>query len=176
MYQSPGWEKPRRLIIVRQQITLRPKATGKQLRLFVEGEIYNNYRYSCFVTNLTLPAKAVWDLHRNRADSENRIKELKEDFGIDSFNQHDFFATEAAVSFAMMGYNLMSLFRQVVLQSRVQPQLKTMRFRVFAIGAYIVTNGNEKILKLSLAMKRRLWFDGLWLNTQLMSWPFVVQT
>jgi hypothetical protein len=111
MYQSPGWEKPRRLIIVRQQITLRPKATGKQLRLFVEGEIYNNYRYSCFVTTLTLPAKAVWDLYRNRADAEYRIKELMENYGIDSFNQHDFFASEAVLSFAMTGYNLMSLFR-----------------------------------------------------------------
>jgi hypothetical protein len=110
MYQSPGWEKPRRLIIVRQQITLRPKTTGKQLRLFVEGQIYNNYRYSCFVTNLMLPAKAVWDLYRNRADAEYRIKELMENCGIDSFNQHDFFAIEAVLSFVMTGYNLMSLF------------------------------------------------------------------
>jgi hypothetical protein len=176
MYQSPGWDTARRVIIVRQEIRWRPKATGKQLRLFGEEEIYSNYRYSCFVTNLTLPAKAVWDLYRNRADAENRIKELKEDFGFDSFNVQDFFATEAALSFVMMGYNLMSLFRQAVLQSRVQPQLKTMRFRVFAIGSYIVTNGNEKILRLSLAMKRRQWFDGLWANSRLMSWPFVVDT
>lgn len=176
MYQAPGWESARRLIIVRQEILRRPKSTGKQLRLFGAEEIYNNYRYSCFVTNLTLPAKAVWDLYRNRADAENRIKELKEDFGFDSFNQHDFFATEAALNFVMMGYNLMSLFRQVILQSRVQPQLKTMRFKVFAIGSYIVTNGNERILKLSLAMKRRHWFDGLWAKTQLMSWPFVVDS
>jgi hypothetical protein len=176
MYQSQGWKNPRRVIIVRQEIFRRPKATGKQLRLFGEEEIYRNYRYSCFVTNLTLPAKAVWDLYRNRADAENRIKELKEDFGVDSFNVHDFFATEAALSFVMMGYNLMSLFRQSVLQSPVQTQLKTMRFKIFAIGAYIVTNGNGKILKLSLAMKRRQWFDGLWANTRLMSWPFVVKT
>jgi hypothetical protein len=175
-YQAPGWDVARRMIIVRQEIRRRPNATGKQLRLFGEEGIYKNYRYSCFVTNLSLPAKTVWDVYRNRADAENRIKELKEDFGVDSFNQHDFFATEAALSFVMMGYNLMSLFRQSVLRSRVQPQLKTMRFRVFAIGSYIVTNGNEKILKLSLAMKRRQWFDGLWNKTQLMNWPFVVQT
>ena len=176
MYQSPGWDTARRVIIVRQEIRWRPKATGKQLRLLGEEEIYSHYRYSCFVTNLTLPAKAVWDLYRNRADAENRIKELKEDFGFDSFNVQDFFATEAALSFVMMGYNLMSLFRQAVLQSRVQPQLKTVRFRVFAIGSYIVTNGNEKLLKLSLEMKRRQWFDGLWANSRLMSWPFVVDT
>jgi len=42
-YQSPGWEKPRRLIIVRQEIAIRSKATGKQLRLFGEEETYKNY-------------------------------------------------------------------------------------------------------------------------------------
>ena len=62
MYKSPEWEKPRRMIIVRQEINLRPKATGKQLRLFGEEEVYKNYRYSCFITNLTLPAKAVRDI------------------------------------------------------------------------------------------------------------------
>ena len=31
IYQSPEWKKPRRMIIVRQEINLRPKVTGKQL-------------------------------------------------------------------------------------------------------------------------------------------------
>jgi hypothetical protein len=176
MYQSPGWKKARRVIIVRQEITTRPKATGKQLRLFGDEGIYQNYRYSCFITNLTLPAKMVWDSYRNRADAENRIKELKEDFGVDSFVSQDFFATEAALNFVTMGYNLMSLFRQFVLKSPSHPQLKTLRYRIFGIGSYIVKNGNEKILRLSLTMKRRLWFDGLWTNSRLMSWPFVVDS
>lgn len=166
LYQSPEWEKPRRLIIVRQEINTRPKATGKQLRLFGEEELYKNYRYSCFITNLTLPAKAVWDLYRNRADAENRIKELKEDFGADSFNVEDFFATEAALNFVMMGYNLMSLFRQAILGTKTHQQLKTLPYRLFAIGSYITKNGSGIILKLSLAIKRRSWFEGLW-STQI---------
>ena len=67
MYQSPECEKPRRMIIVRQEISLRPKSTGKQLRLFGEEEVYKNYRYSCFITNLSLSAKMIWDAYRNRA-------------------------------------------------------------------------------------------------------------
>lgn len=173
-YKSPDWKKARRVIIVRQEISIRPKATGKQLRLFGEEQIYKNYRYSCFITNLTLPAKAVWDLYRNRADAENRIKELKEDFGADSFNVQDFFVTEATLNFVMMGYNLMSLFRQAILQTKTHQQLKTLRYKVFAIGSYITKNGNERILKLSLAMKRRNWFEGLWSSSNLFSWPFVV--
>ncbi|MFZ2322408.1 MAG: IS1380 family transposase, partial [Ignavibacteriaceae bacterium] len=165
MYQSPEWEKPRRMIIVRQEISLRPKSTGKQLRLFGEEEVYKNYRYSCFITNLSLSAKMIWDAYRNRAEAENRIKELKEDFGADSFNVENFFATEAALNFVMMGYNLMSLFRQAILGTKTQQQLKTLRYKVFAIGSYITKNGNQRILKLSLAMKQRSWFEGIWSST-----------
>ena len=174
MYKSPEWEKARRMIIVRQEINIRPKAAGKQLRLFGEEEVYKNYHYSCFITNLSLSAKMIWDAYRNRADAENRIKELKEDFGADIFNVEDFFATEAALNFVMMGYNLMSLFRQAILQTKTQQQLKTLRYRVFGIGSYITKNGNDRILKLSLAIKRRSWFEGLWSSTNLFSWPFVV--
>ena len=60
------------------------------------------------------------------------------------------------------------------MQTKTHTQLKTLRYRVFAIGSYIVKNGNERILKLSLAMKRRGWFEGLWASTNLFSWPFVV--
>src|SRR5690606_15946905 len=52
-YQSPEWAKSRRMVMVRQEIDKRPKAAGKQLRLFENEAIYKNYRYSCFITNLT---------------------------------------------------------------------------------------------------------------------------
>jgi hypothetical protein len=161
-YRSAEGKKARRMIIVRQHIKERPKAAGKQLRLFQDSDIYNTYRYHCFITNLTLPAQQVWNLYRHRADAENRIKELKYDFGFDSFNIQSFYGTEAALNMVMMAYNLMSLFRQVIMESKIQPKLSTLRYRLFAIGAYMVKEGNSHILKLSLAMKRRAWFLGLW--------------
>lgn len=175
-YQSPDWEKPRRMVMVRQQIDKRPKAAGKQLRLFEDSGIYENYRYSCFITNLSLSAKMVYDLYRNRADAENRIKEIKYDFAFDSFNCKNFWATEATLNFVIIAYNIMSLFRQAVLGTKVQHFMKTLRYKVFAIGGYMVKNGNSRILKLSLQMKRREWFTGLWSSTELMNWPLVVKT
>ncbi len=65
--------------------------------------------------NLTLSAADVWRLYRGHGDAENRIKELKYDFGFDSFNMQSFFGTEAVLIFAMLAYNLMALFRQVML-------------------------------------------------------------
>ena len=67
--------------MIRQEIEKRPKAAGKQIKqldLFEDGEDFGKYRYSCFVTDLDLPVKIVYDSYRGRADSENRIKGTEE--------------------------------------------------------------------------------------------------
>jgi len=46
------------------------------------------------------------------------ISKLKYDFGADSFNMQNFNVTEAAMNCVMLAYNLMSLFRQVVLHNK----------------------------------------------------------
>jgi hypothetical protein len=73
-YQGHLWEKPRRIVFVRQRIKLRPKAVGKTLKLFKDEEFYRQYRYSAYATNLMLPAIEIWRLYRGRGDVENRIK------------------------------------------------------------------------------------------------------
>lgn len=171
-YQSTLWEKPRRIVIVRQRIKDRPQATGKQLGLFAEEEIYKNYRYSAYVTNLKLAPAEIWRLYRGRGDAENRIKELKYDFGFDSFNLKDFYATEAALTFAMIAYNLMALFRTFVLQEKTQKTLSTLRYRTFAIGAYFEKLNDKLILKIALSKKRRAWFSGLWNYSKTFEYPF----
>lgn len=172
-YQGQEWEKPRRMVVVRQKVEKRPKAAGKMLKLFDDQQYYRQYRYSAYITNLTLPATEVWRLYRGRGDAENRIKELKYDFGFDSFNMNSFFGTEAALIFAMLAYNLMALFRQFILNSKVQHTLSTLRYKTFAIGAYFQKKNSKYILKLSLNMKRREWFEGLWNHSNQVSLPFV---
>jgi IS4 transposase len=83
---------------------------------------------------LDLPAEQIWKIYRQRADAENRIKELKYDFGPDSFNQQSFYATDVALNFVMMAYNFISLFRQVVLGQKIHQQMKILRYNFFAIG------------------------------------------
>lgn len=161
-YQSDGWKKARRLIVIRQHVATRPMAPGKTLRLFKDQEPYQNYRYSAFFTDLDLAPAEIWRLYRGRADAENRIKELKADFGLDSFNLKSFQGTEAALTTAMLAYNLMALFRQFVLNSKTQHTLSTLRFKTLAIGAYFESVNNTFILKLALNLKRREWFTGMW--------------
>jgi hypothetical protein len=173
-YQSPLWNCSRRIVVVRQKIEDRPEATGVILKLFKEDEIIKGFRYSAFVTNLTLPNKEIWLLYRNRADAENRIKELKEDFALDSFCMNKFEATETALNWVMLAYNLMSLFRIAILKSNVQPQLKTLRYKLFAVPSYITKNGSQHVLNMTVAMKRRRWFEGLFSELDDFKTPYVV--
>lgn len=161
-YQANSWDKPRRIVIVRQKIEARPMAPGKTLSLFVDDEIHRCYRYSAYFTNLETAATDVWRTYRLRGDAENRIKELKNDFGAESFNLKGFYPTEAALTFAMLAYNLMSLFRIFVLQEKTQKTLSTLRYRTFAIGAYFEKVGDTLKLKIALSKQRRKWFDSLW--------------
>jgi len=171
-YQSALWKEPRRVVVVRQQVCTRPNATGKTPSLFKDDQALNLYRYSAYITNLTLAPAEVWRLYRGRADAENRIKELKADFGFDSFNLDNFFGTEAALSIAMLAYNLMALFRQQVLNSKVQHTLSTLRYKTFAIGAYFENIDGKYILKMALHRKRREWFKGIWASSKSLQLPF----
>lgn len=170
-YRAAGWEAERRLIVVRQSVK-RKTAPGKTLSLFADDPDIQGWRYGAFVTTLDLPMVEVWRTYRGRADCENRIKELKADFGLDAFNMRDFWATEAALGFAMLAYNLMSLFRQAVLRSRIQHTLSTLHGLVLAIGASWHQDAGQRRLMLSVPRRKRAWFSGLWANA---SAPPVIQ-
>ena len=169
-YQANTWSKPRWVVGIRQHIDQRAAPKGKTLNLFADDPVIGKWRFSALVTDLDLPAEAIWRLYRGRADCENRIKELKYDFAADSFNMQYFWATEAALNTVMLAYNLMSLLRQVLLKTSavkhsstsVQHTLQTLRYKLFAKAAYITTEGRKPILNLALAMQQRAWMQGLW--------------
>lgn len=174
-YQSDSWEKPRRIIMVRQEIEKRPKAAGKQIRqleLFEDEEDFGKYRYSCYVTNLTLPAKVVYDTYRGRADSENRIKELKYDFSLDDFVSHNFWATEACGNFIVMAYNFMSLFRHALINSGKRQFLKTIRYELLSTPAYLGKIKDKHILYLARSLKTRKAFLNIWEKLKDFSMPY----
>ena len=169
-YAAHSWGKERRIIVVRQDERERPDAKGRLL-LQVPG-----YRYQAYVTDLGLAPVEIWRLYRGRADSENRIEELKNDFGAAGFCLDSFYGTEAAFRTVLVAYNLMSLFRQALLLSPTAVKLPTMRFQCFAIGSWVGTNARKKVLRLGLASQRRAWFDGLFARIEHFHPPWLCQT
>ena len=99
-----------------------------------DEEKFYKTRYHVFVTNEELATIEIWEQYKRRSDSENRIKELKEDLGVEGFCVDSFSATEVAMRFVMVAYNLMSLYRQVTHRNQAQPKLSTLRFNCFAVG------------------------------------------
>lgn len=174
-YRAELWDCPRRIVMVRQEVEKRPKAAGKQVRqleLFGDGQDFGKYRYSCFVTNLALPAKIVYDSYRGRADSENRIKELKYDFSIDDFVSHNFRATEACGNFIVMAYNFMSLFRHALINSDKKKFLKTIRYELISTPAYLGKKKDKHILYLARSLKTRKSFLSIWEKLKDFSLPY----
>lgn len=160
--------KPRRYIVVRKEVAIRPKAGGKML---FEDE--PGYRYSCYVTNMDLPLDQIWNIYNTRADCENRIKELKQDFGLENFCMKDFWATEASFRFIMVAYNLMSLFRHFALNDKRRSTLRTLKSYCFALGAWKVNHANREVLKIALHVKKRPWLDGIFANIAKQKPPFI---
>jgi hypothetical protein len=167
-YQPHGWDEAQRLVIIRQHMQRKAGGVpGKTLSLFADDPDLQGWRYGAMLTDMSLPAIEVWNLYRGRADCENRIKELKADFGLDSFVLRDFWATEAALGVSMLAYNLMSVFRHTVMRQTVHHTLATLHHTVLAVGACW---DNPKVkpqiptLRLAVARQRRLWFEGLWVN------------
>jgi hypothetical protein len=161
-YKAQDWTNGRRMIAVRQKIAKRPKAVGKQLSLFEDDYELNGYRYTCYVTTLKLSAADVWRLYRGRANCENRIKELKYDYGLDKMNQDGFDGTETCLLLMTIAYNFMSLFKQVIINEKVRNRLSTLRYKILAIPAYIEEHSNKVIVKMALQMNRRAWIRKLW--------------
>ena len=121
-----------------------------------QDKVYKT-RYHAFVSNQELPAVEIWEQYKRRGDAENRIKELKEDFGVQGFCMDNFCATETAMRFVMVAYNLMSLFRLLTLQKQPYPRLSTLRFNCFAVGSWV----DDNVLKMSVPLKRRQWYESL---------------
>src|SRR5918995_2367126 len=106
----PNWRAgKRRFVCLRQEILERPEARGRRL-VDCPG-----YTYRVVVTCVPYAAEVVTRMYAGRADSENRIKELKEDLSLDTFCLKSFDATDAAFRMGCVLYNLLADFRETLL-------------------------------------------------------------
>ena len=173
-YMASEWNAPRRMIAVRQKVAERPKAVGKQLSIFDDEIDMEGYRYTCYITSLSIGPAEVWRLYRGRANCENRIKELKYDYGLDKMNLASFDGTEASLAFMTIAYNFMSLFRQCIISEKVRNRLSTLRFKLLAIPSFIEKSANGCVIKMALQMSRRTWIQKLWEKSRGFTYPCTV--
>jgi hypothetical protein len=153
-YQALGWKRPRRLVVIREELRERPDAKGRKL-IDLPG-----YTFHAVVTTLPLPAPDAWRFYNGRADSENRLKELKESFGAGGFCLHSFDGTEACFRFICFVFNLVAIFKREVLHDE-SPTLDTVRNTTLVVGAILGQEGRNPVLRLGLKGVFRQRFDTL---------------
>jgi len=143
----PNWRMvKRRFVCLRQQIVERPQASGRRL-IDCPG-----YTYRVMVTSVPYGAEIVTRMYAGRADSENRIKELKEDLSLDTFCLKSFDATDAAFRMGGVLYNLLADFRETVLpRSWFEKRLRAVRDFVFLVGADLIHQGRRVQIRFAMA-------------------------
>jgi hypothetical protein len=143
-YTGIGWKKPRRMVVIREE--KRNQRAKKQPTLF---ELMG-YSYQVIVTNIEgMSPEEVWRFYNGRANVENMIKEGILSYSLDVNISHFYGANVAHFHLVMLAYNLMNLFKELVLEQRDKKRMgKWIRQRFFLIAGRLVRGGRKFILKL----------------------------
>jgi hypothetical protein len=108
------------------------------------------YIYRALATNRNhVNNSQVIHWYNQRAeDSENRIKELKLDFGGDTLPCSDVNANALYFLITLLSYNLFALMRQLLPEQLAHHRAVTVRWRLYAIAAKVVKTGRQWYVKL----------------------------
>jgi len=128
-YQTRSWSRSRR-IVAKVEYT----APGKNLRFVV--------------TNRLGRAKQIFDWYEQRGQAENFIKDLKNEIAADRLSCSAYRANALRLQVHGLAYNLLVLFRRVVLRATAlaSATIGTIRLRLLKVAARVVRS------------VRRLWF------------------
>jgi len=140
-------------VVVRQKVKANA-GPRKQLKLLNTGEV--KYDYQVIVTNSGKAPEQVWRFYNQRACCENFIKEGIYGLGLDKVVSHSYAgnctclpAGQAGFELLMLGYNLMNLFKEQVLnQNKTKAMVSTIREKLFLIPGKLVCTARRWVLKL----------------------------
>jgi hypothetical protein len=166
-HKDEKWDKKRRYVVVRHKVEAKKPLRGRQLSLYKEDEAATDYRFGIYVTSSKKSAEEIWRTYRLRARDEGVIKEFKQDFGFEGFCLQQFYATEAAMLTRALFYNIMTLFRRIVLPKKeTRLTMQTLRMKYLVIPAFFGRDGHDQVLRLGVR-SRKLRQKILWLINRL---------
>ena len=123
-----------------------------------EEIISGGYIYRAIATNQDAwsDSQIIHWYNQRGEDSENRIKELKADFGGDTLPCSDFNANALYFSFSALAYNLFALMRQLLPEELAHHRAMTIRWRLYAMAAKVVKTSRQLFVKLQSKNQRLL--------------------
>ncbi len=126
-------------------------ASGKSAR--------DNTRF--VITNMPHEPQTAWRIDCQRGDSENRIKELKNDLEIDRTSCTSFLANRVRVIFTSIAYILFQELRAVLQGTELERgMVATLRLRLLKIGATVT----ESLRRVRMSMPSCHPWKDLWMT------------
>jgi hypothetical protein len=134
-YTGIGWKAPRRMAVIREE-EREDKRKKKQPTLF---ELMG-YSYQVIVTNIEwMSPEEVWRFYNGRANVENMIKEGILSYSLDVNISHFYGANVAHFHLVMLAYNLMNLFKEVVLEQKDKKRMGKWIRQRFRVGCQAIS-------------------------------------
>lgn len=152
-----GWDKKRRVIIVRKQIPqgsntilgLEAKdKVGHQLALLDGPEDMKAYEYSVLVTKTDYDLAAIFHHYRDRADCENNFDELKNQWGWCGYTTKDLHSSATMAKIIALIYNWWNLYTRLALPDKHHEAITSRPLLLSSIGR-LVSSAGQRTLKLT---------------------------
>lgn len=143
------YEKPFTLIIQRTRIKGQAEL-ALDIDPSEEAITTDGYLYRAIATNQNTgsDSEIIHWYNQRGEDSENRIKELKLDFGGDTLPCSDFNANALYFLLSTLSYNLFALMRQLLPEELSHHRAMTIRWRLYAMAAKVVKTARQYFVKL----------------------------
>jgi Transposase DDE domain group 1 len=109
-----GWEKHRRVVILRRAVktdlALSKKTQDQQIELLMPDKDVQAWEYAVLVTSSAYPLEVFGQLYRDRADCENGFDELKNQWGWGGFTTQDIERCQSSARAVALVYNWWSWY------------------------------------------------------------------
>ena len=136
-YAASSWKKHERRVVMKAEVV---QLAGRKAR--------DNARF--VVTNLRHSPENVYQIYRERGDSENRIDELKNDLEMDRTSCTSFWANQLRVLLTAAAYVLFQELKcRVTRRTGKRNSVGTLQIRLIKIGARIESSARRFVVHLS---------------------------
>jgi xanthine/CO dehydrogenase XdhC/CoxF family maturation factor len=137
-YAAKSWKRKRRVIMKAEVVRLAGRAPRDNPRFVV--------------TNLAQSPRRVYEIYRERGDTENRLKELHYGLGFDRTSCSRFWANAFRVLLTAAAYVLLQALRaRLAATPAASYQVSTLRERLFKLGARVQVSARRIVLHLPSA-------------------------
>lgn len=158
-YHLPSWDKARKFVIVRTVKNISDQLTFDGLNI--------EYTYQVYCTNLLLSAEEVVLCYQQRGNSENYIKEIKQDLNLEKTTFDKFWQNEAFFQMMMLVYNCIIWFKAefISIKEAVHERIYTFRLKYLFIPAKLKTRSRYFYLDMPREFTFKSIFENVYRKT-----------